>query len=122
MTYNKTSYELENEILDETDIGPEVTHIYQVWLTYFNAKNLTPFYKVENRGPSDIEEAEVYILWPSFRQTDDPLLYLTAQPQIEGPGRCQYVADVNTHNIKGSCPCFLYQLALCSCNGSTQIG
>jgi len=84
VTYNKTSYKLENEILDETDIGPEVTHIYQV----------------ENRGPSDIEEAEVYILWPSFRATDDPLLYLTAQPQIEGPGRCQYVSDVNTHNIK----------------------
>jgi len=84
VTYNKTSYEIEDEILDETDIGPEVTHIYQV----------------ENRGPSDIEEAEVYILWPSFRQLDDPLLYLTAQPQIEGPGRCQYVSDVNTHNIK----------------------
>lgn len=84
VTYNKTSYEIDDEILDEADIGPEVTHIYQV----------------ENRGPSDIEEAEVYILWPSFRQLDDPLLYLTAQPQIEGPGRCQYVSDVNTHNIK----------------------
>merc|ERR1719443_2523481 len=84
VTYNKTSYELENEMMDETDIGPEVTHIYQV----------------ENRGPSDIEEAEVYILWPSFRQVDDPLLYLTAQPQIEGPGKCQFVVDVNTHNIK----------------------
>ena len=59
-------------------------------------------YKVENRGPSDIEEAEVYILWPSFHATDDPLLYLTAQPQIEGPGVCQYVSDVNTHNIKVS--------------------
>merc|ERR1719233_1804169 len=84
VTYNKTSFELENEIIDETDIGPEVTHIYQV----------------ENRGPSDIEEADVYILWPSFRATDDPLLYMTAQPQIEGPGVCQYVSDVNTHNIK----------------------
>ena len=30
VTYNKTSYELENEILEEADIGPEVTHIYQV--------------------------------------------------------------------------------------------
>merc|ERR1719477_445975 len=84
VTYNTTSYDLENEMMDETDIGPEVTHIYQV----------------ENRGPSDIEEADVYILWPSFRATDDPLLYLTAQPQIEGPGVCQYVSDVNTHNIK----------------------
>ena len=30
MTYNKTSYEIDDEILDEADIGPEVTHIYQV--------------------------------------------------------------------------------------------
>ena len=34
VTYNKTSYELENEIIDETDIGPEVTHIYQVLQLY----------------------------------------------------------------------------------------
>ena len=45
-------------------------------------------------------EAQVYILRPSFRQVDDPLLYLTAQPIIEGPGSCQFVVDVNTHNIK----------------------
>jgi len=82
--YNKSSYAAEDEILDEVDIGPEITHIYQV----------------ENRGPSDIVSAEVYILWPSFRQNDDPLLYLTAQPSIEGAGRCQYVSDVNTFNIK----------------------
>ena len=52
----------------------------------------------------------MYILWPSFRQVDDPLLYLTAQPIIEGAGSCQFVVDVNTHNIKVR-PCFLYQLA-----------
>jgi len=84
VTYNKTSYKSDDEILHETEVGPEVTHIYQV----------------ENRGPSDIEEAQVYILWPSFRQADDPLLYLTTQPQIEGAGKCQFVVDVNTHNIK----------------------
>ena len=77
--------------------------------------------QVENRGPSNIEQAEVYILWPSHRQVDDPLLYLTAQPQIEGPGKCQFVVDVNTHNIKVSCPCFLYQLAVAARNGSSQI-
>ena len=96
--------------------------------------------QVENRGPSDIEEAEVYILWPSLRYctlhtahctlqiktlghfrpivtsnsifaklvcippnsrgSDSPLLYLTGQPSVEGPGRCRYVSEVNTHNIK----------------------
>ena len=35
VTYNKTSYELENEILEEADIGPEVTHIYQVFDNHF---------------------------------------------------------------------------------------
>ena len=76
--------------------------IYTRFCRNIFAIELINSYKVENRGPSDIEEAEVYILWPSFRATDDPLLYLTAQPQIEGPGVCQYVSDVNTHNIKVS--------------------
>merc|ERR1719350_2614032 len=35
VTFNKTSYKAEDEIIHESDIGPEVTHIYQV----------------ENRGP-----------------------------------------------------------------------
>ena len=30
VTYNKTSYKAEDEVLHESDIGPEVTHIYQV--------------------------------------------------------------------------------------------
>ena len=58
--------------------------------------------QVENRGPSDIESAEVYILWPSLRGIDQPLLYLTGQPIVEGPGSCHYVSDVNIHNIKVS--------------------
>ena len=58
--------------------------------------------QVENRGPSDIESAEVYILWPSLRGLDQPLLYLTGQPIVEGPGSCHYVSDVNIHNIKVS--------------------
>ena len=39
MTYNKTSYDLENEMMDETDIGPEVTHIYQVLHQHFSSEN-----------------------------------------------------------------------------------
>ena len=30
VTYNKTSYSSDDEVLHETDIGPEVTHRYQV--------------------------------------------------------------------------------------------
>ena len=74
--------------LRETDIGPEVVHIYQF----------------ENKGPSDVIEAQVYILWPSFRPNGDPLLYLTYQPVVEGKGRCDYVPDVNIYQIKASSP------------------
>lgn len=69
--------------LRESDIGPEVTHIYQV----------------ENKGPSDVIEARVYVLWPSFRPNGDPLLYLTYQPVVEGKGRCEFVADVNPFQV-----------------------
>ena len=84
LTYNATAYEsdLEN-IKHESEIGPELIHIYQV----------------ENKGPSDIEEAQVFILWPSFRPNGDPLLYLTSQPQIEGRARCEFVEDVNPYQV-----------------------
>ena len=45
-------------------------------------------------------EAEVYILWPSFRPNGDPLLYLTGQPLVEGKGRCAFVADVNPYGLE----------------------
>lgn len=70
--------------LRDSDIGPEVTHIYQV----------------ENKGPSDVIQAQVYILWPSSRPDGDPLLYLTAQPRVEGKGRCSFVADVNPYQLQ----------------------
>ena len=31
VTYNKTSYKADDEIIHESDIGAEVTHIYQVF-------------------------------------------------------------------------------------------
>ena len=57
-------------------------------------------HQIENKGPSDILEAQVYILWPSFRPNSDPLLYLMHQPTVEGKGRCDYVSDVNIFQIK----------------------
>ena len=80
--------ETDVDLLTEQDIGPEVTHIYQI----------------ENKGPSDIIEAQVYILWPSFRPNGDPLLYLTRQPIVEGKGRCSYVTDVNPFQVKVRLP------------------
>ena len=57
-------------------------------------------HQIENKGPSDILEAQVYILWPSFRPNGDPLLYLMHQPTVEGKGRCDHVSDVNIFQIK----------------------
>ena len=69
--------------LSESDVGPEVTHVYHIG----------------NIGPTDVIEAQVYILWPSFRPNGDPLLYLTYQPLVEGKGRCDFVADVNPYQV-----------------------
>lgn len=46
--YNETGY-MKETIKKESDIGPTVTHVY--YLT--------------NRGPATIQEAEVFLLWPS---------------------------------------------------------
>ena len=51
MTYNKTSYELENEIMDETDIGPEVTHIYQVFTEIAFQKNKSSLIRLRIEAP-----------------------------------------------------------------------
>lgn len=46
--YNESGYTKE-AITRESDIGPTVTHVY--YLT--------------NRGPATIQEAEIFLLWPS---------------------------------------------------------
>lgn len=45
--YNLTSYKAE-KIVRESDIGPAVTHVYSI----------------RNNGPSDIKEAEMFLVWP----------------------------------------------------------
>ena len=85
LSHNASAYLVPKEdIRHESEIGPELVHIYQV----------------ENRGPSDILEAQVFILWPSFRPNEEPLLYLTSQPIVEGLARCEIVEDVNPFNVE----------------------
>ena len=85
LRHNSSAYDIDVEnIKHETEIGPELIHIYQV----------------ENKGPSDIVEAKVFILWPSFRPNGDPLLYLTSQPIIEGLGNCDIVENVNPFQVE----------------------
>lgn len=77
--HNATQWKKFTEKNMETEIGPEVTHIYEV--------------KCE--GPSDIEEAEVVILWPSYTVNGQHLMYLMEQPMVDGPAECEHVDDVN---------------------------
>ena len=85
LSHNASAYLVpRQDIRHESEIGPELVHIYQV----------------ENRGPSDIVEAQVFILWPSFRPNGEPLLYLTSQPIVEGLARCEIVEDVNPFKVE----------------------
>lgn len=77
--HNASLYKKFEEKNSETEIGPEVTHVYEV--------------KCE--GPSDIEQAEVRILWPSYTLSGQHFVYLLEQPLVEGPAVCEHVDDVN---------------------------
>jgi len=77
--HNASLWKRPDEPKSETEIGPEVFHVYVV----------------SCQGPSHIEQAEVTILWPSYVNGDQHFLYLLEQPFIEGPGVCEHVEDVN---------------------------
>lgn len=70
----------------EEDIGPEITHIYQV----------------QNRGPSQITKADVTILWPTRDSDGNYLLYLMDQPRVTGKGSCRDVTldELNPLRLK----------------------
>ncbi|GIY28592.1 integrin alpha-PS2 [Caerostris darwini] len=83
VTYNK-SEEIPKSMVRETDIGPEVTHVYEVG----------------NQGPSSIKQGEVYILWPTNTLDGKSLLYLMAQPEVRGNAQCERIEDVNPLNLQ----------------------
>ncbi|KAG8242458.1 hypothetical protein J6590_065912 [Homalodisca vitripennis] len=47
--YNTSLYNENKEITQESEIGPQVVHVYSI----------------RNKGPSDIMKAEVHFLWPT---------------------------------------------------------
>ena len=53
-----------------------------------NWSNVIHVYQVENKGPSTIDKAFVYIYWPSFNINGQPLLELAGEPIISGNGVC----------------------------------
>ncbi|XP_067141293.1 integrin alpha-PS2-like [Centruroides vittatus] len=67
VSYNKSD-PIPEEKFSEEDVGPEVTHIYEL----------------RNKGPSTIKTANIYILWPTYNLEKEFLLYLTSEPEIKG--------------------------------------
>jgi integrin alpha 8 len=68
----------------EDEIGEEVIHVYDV----------------KNKGPSSISEAEVYILWPSFNDYGDHLLYLLGFDYDGERAQCEPVRNLNPLSVK----------------------
>ncbi|KAJ8967511.1 hypothetical protein NQ314_002826 [Rhamnusium bicolor] len=77
--YNESLY-TSQKIVRESDIGPQVTHVYYV----------------TNRGPMRIAEAEIFILWPLKTLGGEDLLYLLDQPYTQGDVKC----DTTMSNYK----------------------
>lgn len=68
----------------ENQVGPQVIHIYELG----------------NRGPSDIQKADVYILWPTKTLSGKDLLYLVDRPIVDGPANCQLMEQFNPLALK----------------------
>lgn len=75
--YNASVFSSE-KITKESDIGPQVIHLYSI----------------KNNGPSSFNEAEVVFFWPYATLGGEDLLYLVEQPHILGNMKCE-VAEAN---------------------------
>lgn len=83
LLYNTTDYVALQNATDENQIGPQVVHIYEI----------------RNGGPSTIDEAEVYFLWPHQTVNGDSLLYLLNQPETTKNMQCEWSDNANPRNL-----------------------
>uniref|UniRef100_A0A182N036 Uncharacterized protein n=1 Tax=Anopheles dirus TaxID=7168 RepID=A0A182N036_9DIPT len=81
--YNHSEYRSLQEARTERDIGPQVVHIYEI----------------RNEGPSTIDEAEFYVLWPHETLDGVPLMYLLNQPETHGNIECLPTEYANPLNL-----------------------
>lgn len=80
--YNPDNYTTAN-ITTELEFGPAVTHNYTI----------------RNQGPSDIVEAEAFLVWPARTLSEKELMYLLEQPETSGPIACE-PANANYLSLK----------------------
>ena len=60
-------------------------------------------YDVKNKGPSSISLAEVYILWPSYNDYGEHLLYLLGFEYDKKLASCEPLKNYNPDSLKVSC-------------------
>lgn len=82
--YNTTDFVALENATQESQIGPQVVHIYEI----------------RNGGPSIIEEAEVFFLWPHETLSGDSLLYLLSQPETTKNVKCEWSRYANDRGIE----------------------
>ena len=71
----------------------------------FSGDHVTHIYDLKNKGPSTIQEADVYILWPSFTGDEydgnqEDLLYLLGVEVDESKVTCQTIKNINPRYVK----------------------
>ncbi|XP_019559694.3 integrin alpha-PS2 isoform X1 [Aedes albopictus] len=81
--YNYTEYRTLEEAETEHHLGPQVVHIYEI----------------RNEGPSTIDEAEFYLLWPYESNEGDALMYLLVPPETSGNIKCQPSSYINPRDL-----------------------
>ncbi|XP_029042602.2 integrin alpha-PS2 isoform X1 [Osmia bicornis bicornis] len=81
--YNPDNYTSETNATTETEFGPAMTHNYTI----------------RNQGPSDVIEAEAFLIWPAQTLAGNELLYLLEQPETSGPIACE-PANANYLSLK----------------------
>ncbi|XP_033113687.1 integrin alpha-8-like, partial [Anneissia japonica] len=82
VTFDKVLQEDESEIITEDDVGPMVSHTYEV----------------HNHGPSKVGVTEIEIMWPLKTSTGAYLLYLTEVTTNMGDV-CTVSGGVNPKNL-----------------------
>ncbi|KAI4498187.1 hypothetical protein M0802_006673 [Mischocyttarus mexicanus] len=80
--YNPYNY-TETNVTTESEFGPAVIHNYIIY----------------NQGPSDIVEAEAFLIWPAQTLAGEELLYMIEQPETTGPIACE-TANANYLSLK----------------------
>ncbi|XP_031349411.1 uncharacterized protein LOC116175429 [Photinus pyralis] len=83
--YNLNQYPSEAKVWD-SEIGPSVIHSYTV----------------TNAGPSDVQNVEIFIIWPHLAAQGKDLLYLLEEPHTLGNVQCEIVgANYNGYTLAG---------------------